>query len=550
MTGVDGTTVRLIGAKYDRHITRKIADLHIRNESPGGYSSVTLSLNEPLTAAEINHFDTILVYDAQTAEVVGAGRLEDPGKSVDSDGQVWEITAIGIGPAHTEDVEQGYVCIETHLDGFRRRFRNNGPGATAEVGSDTGGGADDEALFFQFPGGMDLVDGTAAAMVYDTLDQTGQNLGAWAANWDGGNTLANTDIQIGTETTPNISTASLTTTGGSFLRVVNGSGSFTAGDKQVRVRMRHNTTTLTVANDLHWASVTSLRIHAQLHTKDGTALVSGAGVYNDNWVTADEVVEDILGGGRLPLFDGANATVAAGTHQINQFAYPDAVKVRNILDDLMGLESAFTWHVWGPSAFNPDLWEFEWVAKPTTVRYEASVVDGFTRPSTSSEVYDKVAVRWTDERGRIRQTTRTAAQAGVTVPLLTDAGISRTASLDLADEVGSLENAQRAGDRFLIDHVQPPNQGTLTIARPIRDLITGRLVHPRRIRAGNLIRVRGIDSSPDSLNASSNDGVTVFHIISAEYTESESAAVCELDTYTPTDARELAGLARHRNRKR
>lgn len=528
-------------------ITRKLSDLRIRNEDPGGFSSVTLSLHEPLDSDEVRHFDRVLVYDAQTAEVVGAGRLEDPGKSADEAGEVWELTAIGMGPAHTEDVERGYVAIETHLEGFRRVFRGNGPGSTAEVGSAVG---DDEALFFQFPGGMDLVDGTAAALQNNILSETDQNLGAYKAEWDCGGNQSNTDIQMGTDSDPDNDSHALDTGGGVFNSYISGpSTPIPAGDKKVRVRLRHNTSSVTVANDTHWASVTNISIHAQLHEKDGTALVFGAHVYDDRWVRASEIVEDLLGIGRLPLFDGENATVETTTHHINQFAYADPVKVRDLLDDLMTLESGFTWHVWGPSKFDPDLWQFEWIDKSTTIRYEASVVDGFSRPSSAAEVYDEVAVRWRDSRGRTRQTIRTATDAGVDVPLLDDLNLSRTASLDLADELGTVENAERAGDRFLIDHAYPPNQGSLRVARPIIDLTAGRMVNPSHIRSGELIRIRGVEAYPDALNASDRDGVAVFRIRSAEFTESDGAADLELDSYSQDEARMIAQLARRRSRK-
>lgn len=538
-------SVRLVGQMSDRMITPKVQGLRVRNEDPGGYTSVTFELAQPITSTEIQHFDFVYVTDCRTGELVGAGRLEDPGKAADDNGEIWSLTAIGMGPAHTEDVEQGYVAIDTHLDNFRRVFRNNGPGATAEISDNLTDGESD-GMYFQFPGGMDIAPATAAALQYEVLVQTGQQLGAFAGDWDGGFSGV-TEIQAGTDVSPEVFSAALTTTGGSILKVVDGGSSFSSGDQKVRVRMRRpgGSSSITVANDTHWASVYNFRIHALIHTKDGEQLVSGSGVYNDDWILASEIIEDLLGrGDRLPFFDGARATVEATTFHINQFAYPDPVKVSDLLTDLMGIEGAFTWHVWESSVHDTDLWNFEWVAKPTTVKYEASVIDGFSRPSTASEVYDVVKVRWKDSKRRTRLTTRTATEG-----LLVRLGISRTGSLDLADELGSLEMAQQAGDQFLADHAEPPNIGSLRVARRIIDLDTGRLTGPSHIRSGNLIRVRGVEAYPDSLNAEDNDGVTVFRIRSVEYSEDEGAAELELDAYTPDESRLIAQLARRRARK-
>jgi hypothetical protein len=80
------------------------------------------------------------------------------------------------------------------------------------------------------------------------------------------------------------------------------------------------------------------------------------------------------------------------------------------------------------------------------------------------------------------------------------------------------------------------------IARPIHDILAGRMVQPWEIRPGTLIRVRGILPRPDSLNATARDGLTVFRIVSVEFRASDAAAVLELDSYSTSVARALADL--------
>jgi hypothetical protein len=161
------------------------------------------------------------------------------------------------------------------------------------------------------------------------------------------------------------------------------------------------------------------------------------------------------------------------------------------------------------------------------------------------ELFNSVLVRWRDKHGRVRNTIRTGA-----CQILDDAGITRQAVLDLGDDTGSSTNAQRVGDNFLSEHAYPKNAGSLAITRPIRDLITGGLVDPFQIEPGELIRVRGVESYPDSLNASSNDGQTVFRIWAMEYSAETNTARLDLDTDARTTANALRRLQKRRTRRR
>jgi hypothetical protein len=82
------------------------------------------------------------------------------------------------------------------------------------------------------------------------------------------------------------------------------------------------------------------------------------------------------------------------------------------------------------------------------------------------------------------------------------------------------------------------------------DYTLSRIVQPWEIRPGNLIRVRGVRPYVDSLNATDRDGVTVFRIVSTSYSDSQGAAVLELDAYTPDEARQIARLTNTRRRRR
>ncbi len=129
-------------------------------------------------------------------------------------------------------------------------------------------------------------------------------------------------------------------------------------------------------------------------------------------------------------------------------------------------------------------------------------------------------------------------------------GLTREEFIDLGDEMGTLNNARTVGDNFLNEHRYPPNAGTLTVSRPILDNDTGRMVMPWEIVPGHLIRVGGVAPRIDSLNPTARDGVTVFKIISTDYSSGAAAATLELDAFARSVARSLAGLQQRRLRKR
>jgi hypothetical protein len=168
---------------------------------------------------------------------------------------------------------------------------------------------------------------------------------------------------------------------------------------------------------------------------------------------------------------------------------------------------------------------FEWREWPTTVAYDASTVDGYSSTGSAEGLNNQVVVRYHGGLGPTK-----TEQASQVVQALTDAGLTRNGYLDLGDEVGSLANATRAAQQFLTDHRTAPNQGRLTVARPIYDHDLGMMIQPWEIRPGKLIRVRGILASSDALNATSRDGVTVFKVIGVDYDTSSASAILELDS--------------------
>lgn len=530
-------TVSIDGA----HVTQKTEGLAFRKEAVGGVMSISVGLSSPLTSFPAAAYAKCKVMDARSAEVIAEGRVSDPGRTADEGGQRW--TTACMGPAATAGDHNAPLQIidQSMDDGWRRVKRANNAGG--DVGSSTKPNTDNtDAVVMQFSQGKAIDTGDALAWRYERIRDANQRLGRITYDWDAGQT--NSDFKariVGVlDNTPDGSAAKSSnwnTAGGSHTAVY--STDFTTGRNQLDLEAYYSGAGVTPANDKYWGSFANVIIRSILSDVDGSNQSCGS-----DYAKAEWVIRHLLGAGWLPQFDAARATLdTSGAHQIDQMAYPDGISAREVLDDLMKLEPTLFW------TSGPDItgngYQFFWQEWPTTVRYEATLEDGGAFPTTTTELYTSVLVRWNDRRGRSRSTIRTGS-----CPILDAAGVTRQAVVDVSNELGSIANAQRIGDNFLASHKYPPNAGTLNVARPIRDLQTGRMVDPFEIEPAELIRVRGVESYPDALNASSNDGQTVFRIWAMNYTAEGNIAQLELDTYPRNVAQALVRLQRRRERKR
>jgi hypothetical protein len=529
-------SVRLKTVHRDVHITAELEDLQFSSTSPGGYDTCTLTLHRSLafTPGELDVFGRLYVY-APTG-IVWEGRLQDPGRTAGGEGEVYQVAAIG-GVAHLQDRTQPYIVTDASLERFElRQFTAEHPKREARVDEDSSG---NPAIWLTAPTGTSWASNHQACMVYPHIRNAGMKLGAYTVSGDCGRTTAGIwRWRTVTRDPSGVGTVDRDvdfTTGGIAASQREVGDSFPDGDDQLELRMQQTNAATQTPNDDTWCIFAFFGVTAKLITKAGVERGSSYN-YNDRYVMAEEVVEDVLGR-LLPEYDGANATVTAGTHQIDQMAYPDGVTPAQVLEDVRALEVGFTYHVWESNPDN-DKFRFEWVAWPTSVRYEADINEGFSAPASGNTIYNKCRIRYRDVRGNIRSTLRTRS-----VGTLTAAGFDRTAFLDLGDEASSLANAVRAGDQFLQEHQFAVNAGRLVVSRPIVDNVAGRMVAPYELRAGALIRVRGVESYPDALNRDGRDGLTIFKIAATSYSASDGTATLDLDAYAPSVSRALAALA-------
>jgi hypothetical protein len=515
-------TVRLSTSRADRHITADLHDLSFRSVVPGGFASARFSLSRPLTIQpdEIAYYGRVVIYDARNGNTVWEGRLEDPGRGVGGSGEIWELAAVGPS-AHAHDRTVPLIYVDRALTRWYRTHVGGSSLVKDATDTTTEYELDDtlEALILTFPNGTPLPTNALMRMHYKAIHEAGQFLARidyrFVCGW------AATDAKVRTYLYPSVSLErdnNFTTTETGLAPIVMTTDFATTKDV-VDLRIMWDGPPVT-ADDGFWASIGGPYVMAQRYDKTGA--VVGAAGYTTYSVKASEIVADLLGR-LLTAYDGANATVTATTFGIEQCAYPDGVTPGAVLDDMMTVEPTFYWQALEQNPITGKH-RFEWVTWPTTIAYDASVVDGYSSTGSAEGLYNAVMVRWRNARGELKQTRRTQ-----TVPELSAAGLTRDGFLDLGDEIASSTTAVQVGDQFLAEHATPPNAGRLTISRPIYDHTRGTMIQPWEIRPGKLIRVCDILANSDSLNRTSRDGVTVFKVIAVDYDTASASATLELD---------------------
>lgn len=536
-------SVRIKSGSVDRHVTHEIlSGPRFRSVVPGGFASCEFTISRPvgMTPQDIRHFAQVWVYSSQG--VVWEGWIEDTGRSVQDDGEVWQIACVGPS-AHLSDDVRPLIYSDSELTSERWQKGTSFSTKSAQVslGDDNTKGplikiqaGEGEAVY---GGGTVYGD-----MMYRAMYDAGLKLARVRATFQNAVTNSDYSNRIVTRQGPsgtgnNTARQSWSSGQVAVTAALNGFWAIPAGHDVCHIRwVRTASGDLFAQSDNYWLEAHNVNVRMQLKDKDGTDITSG---YDLPSVRADEVVKDLLGR-CLPLYDGANAYVETSAYNIDHLAYPGGISPKEVMDDLLEFEPGMYYAAWESNA--DGLYRFEFRAWPQEVRYEADLSDGFEGPSSAAEIYNKACIRYIDWRGRERTTTVTQS-----VPSL--GSRSRTLHVDAGNEISSQANAQTIGQRQLEEHTQPPNMGSLTVGRPIYDRTLNRMVKPFEIMPGRLIRVRGIQPSIDSLNATVRDGVTVFKVVSVEYDADTGMARLELDRQSREEARYMSFLVRARKRR-
>lgn len=537
--GLDGSmplplAVRLTTSRADVLLVEEVQDLSWRSVVPGGFASATVTLSRPLDeiAPEIATYGRMYVYDTRDGSTVWEGRVEDKGKSAGDQGNPWQVTAVGPS-ASAKDESFSYLPIDSSVTSFER-FGGSLTSATVGASNDASG---NDGLRVAFAGGVLVPQFAYVSGRSLRIQNAGLQLASVAATATGGGTGQWTsNLYVYGPGSPDLVDSVALTTTPTAMRGVVGSD-FASGQYSVHLRMDRTGAAATPADDNANTMWTDVVMRTTLVDEEGNPVSS----YANDYVLASEIVQDLIGS-HLPMVDGLDAFIEDTTLQITQLAY-DSTTVADILGDLMALEGAFYWASW-ETIPRSGKWRFEWRAWPTTVKYEAGVEDGWESPGSAADLYNEVRVSWKDSVGRTRSTLVTA-----TVDALDAVGLTRSAEIDLGQEVGTAASAASAGQAFLDEHNLPSQGGRLTIARPILNYDTGTLDDPWKIRPGGTIRLRGIDAQPNALNPGGRDGSTVFRIMAVSFRASDGTAELELDSDALSTSKAIALLKSKRTRR-
>lgn len=528
-------TVRLTTPDgVQRMVTRQVSGLTFTTKIRGGFASANLTMSRPLDAPPIPALSELAVFDARTGRTVWEGRISGPGRRSGARGQEVQLVAIGEGVASMQDVDTPYMIVDSDLSSWDEQQAAR-QGLRASVGSLPN--SPDRGLVFKSSGTVAAGDLTFAW--FRDLALCGQTIGALHFLWRSGETGSHAlDIRVGDQPlSVSVTIATYpwnTTAGGALFAFSQADWPATSAPKFVW-RM----TSSGDVPDTAWSAITAATVYARLLGTDRQPLPN-ATYQSVPWLTADRVFTDVVAR-FCPRLDIESAVLEPGSFTFTQLSWPSSITPEKVVDEVLEMEPDFAWAVWEKQPNGR--WRTEFKRLESTVRYEATVVDGYDAPAPGSDVYDRAVVRWRDAAGEDQVTVVTN-----TVPELAAAGMSRTKTLDLGDEVGSAAQAQQYGTAFLADHDVAPNAGTLTIARRLRDLITGRYVDPWEVRSGALVRVRGIQSTPDDLNATSPNGLTVARIVATRFDADEGICEADLDVPALTEQRMIAQLANTRTR--
>jgi len=524
--------VRIKTSTTDQVLQGEIDDLSFRKLANGGDASSGFRLARRLdqNPGEIEPYAPIWIYDLRNGRQCWVGRMAGPGRSAGSDGEFYAVT--GEGPsAYLRDRTTPLIYVDTDLSAWEKF---GGSIRSGQVGPDETAAGTQDGLKVGFQGGTLAPQGTYVDGRNLRINNAGLHLASISyAVTAGANSTTFFAEAYAYPSETQLDSRDLSTSSSGTLRFTLDDWDF-PGDTRVHLRIYRDGADATPDSNafiLH----TGLVMRSTLYAEYGLEFTDGSD-YSNDFVYAWEIVADVLGRLGQGIFDGADAFIdSTGTHQITQLAYPQGTTGAGVLDDVAELEPAYTWKSW--QRLDNGLFRFFYTAKPTTVRYETDAKGGLEDQSDSVDLYNECVVRWRDSRGRPRTTIVTSD-----VPELTARGLTRSYALDLSDQVGSSGNATRAGQQFLAEHATAGNAARLIISEPILDIQHGRTVMPWEIEPDALIRVRGINARPDSLQAATRDGSTVYWIAETEFQMSTCSCSLSLDSYSVTTARAIADL--------
>lgn len=478
-----------------RNVSRHVSGLSYGKTAPGGHGACSFTLGLPAT--DLRGFgptSRVLVTDSRSGRTMWDGYAEYP-EPVRTEGRdAHAVSALG-GKTLLGDESKPRLFVDgpavTESDGRWKRVRLNTPGARLDFGEAPLDEEDlPDAIVLQFPNGTNVSNGSRTGARY-TLSQD-----------------AGTEIML-VRLFPAVSSSSgdyqwaLTgRSGGSrndlLAYTFNTTAGLTGGDWANGVAYRANGTTRPFANDLRlelrrasggatssndvWVAFEYMALVTRLMRLDGTyrdAADLWDGTYplgaNHCKITADWVVEDVIGRLDSALFDKVASSVAGASFLIDQLAHPDGATITEVLDSLGLVEPDLFWEVLGRTAAGGHVFNYRGWSDRYVIPRSAGT---WTESGADVDLCNRVLVTWQTSNGRPRSLAVTAD-----VPEL-GSRVRDAEPVGLPDGFGSVENAQRVGEQVLALRNDPPTSGRFSAYDRIFDRVAGRMVEPFEVEPG------------------------------------------------------------------
>jgi hypothetical protein len=506
-------------------------DLHFTRTDPGGMRSASFVVSQKLgfRTDMVMPYSRIYIYNQRNGDTVFEGDVSHPGRSVSEDGSLLEVQVEG-GVERLNDWSGQRIFIDRDMTAWSLSNQST-RGALSATGDDLGGSGND-ALTLSFPNSFHVEANYRSEVMYNRIREAGQQLGRINFSGDFGTTNASWLARLITSPPSTVGRAVAANLGG-----FGGSGAVVGGGIPTGANIPFlqfiwtSGPSSTGTADTVWVSLFDVVVVVRLHLKDGSFKTSG---YVD-WLTADQVWEDMLGDMLASSFDGPNASLDLGTgYNITQLAYPDGTTPMQVADALMGFETACTYMVGASNPLNGK-YSLTWMSRSDVPRYEFSTwSDEHSGGPQAVEQYNEAVARWKAPTGVIRSTVTTQS-----IPEMTAVGRSRRYYQDLTETVSSATNATQANSTVLNDHRFPLNGGQVTVSRPVVDLWTGRTVQPFEIQPGYIARIVGVNPSRDALNNSPRNGSSLCRIVNTDYSAGSHSVSIDLDSVPYSMARAI-----------
>lgn len=524
----------------DRLITHEVRNLSFRKEAVGGVRSITFDLPREIGDTDPNLAFLTRVYltDAATGNWVAEGRISDTGRTVDDFGTWWRVACFG-AVKHAADTSAGHILQDRQLARWDVPDENSHERMTLESGEwwDATWSEFRPKVLMKAEIGHSVAAATVARISYRALVEIGFKLGGCSLNYHNGLTDSNYFNEVrfrssladaGAVQDSNTASTSGTT------RTLKVTTNFAADEAVLEYQFRRGGSSITAASS-HWGKFYLYWVAAQRYNANGTVNTTGSS-YNET-VLIYQIIQDLLGR-RCPEYDGTNASIYLPGTDVDQWAFSSPRTTEELFNEASAHVVDSYWTV-GKSDLDSNKYAFTWGLYPSEIRYAVPLDDTANFPASVTEVYNSVAVRWVDAKGRTRTYTQTWAQ-----PELDAAGLIRQAEVVLGDEVGSTRSAWNVADVFEAEHKIPDASGTMTISRPIFDRVLGRYVEPHEIEPGSLIHISGLADKQDSLESATRNGYNVFRIWALDWTD--GTATLELSSRNPNVANIVSTLVRKR----